>query len=105
MSGINFKTYLSGVGNDLKIAIDDVIGVIEKIHDDVEKLKLESLKPNKLSAKILLDYLGWEEGQSKQNLEKLCSKEIEQYQKWLDYYCKENNCSKEEALQRIIDEG
>ncbi|HSA07519.1 MAG TPA: hypothetical protein P5556_10095 [Candidatus Gastranaerophilales bacterium] len=86
MSKIDFKTYLNGVGNDLKIAIDDVIGVVEKIHDDVEKLKLDSLKPNKLSAKILLDYISWKEGQSKQNLEKLCGKEIEQYQKWLEYY-------------------
>jgi len=51
----------------------------------------------------LLDYLGWEEGQSKQNLEKLCGKEIEQYLKWLDYYCQKEGMTKEQVLKEIID--
>lgn len=39
MQEIDFKTFINGVGNDLKIAIDDVIGVISNLQEDVEKLK------------------------------------------------------------------
>ena len=37
MTGIDFKTFINGIGNDLKISIDDVIGSIITIHEDVEK--------------------------------------------------------------------
>lgn len=36
------EEYLNGIKNDLKIAIDDVIGVIAEIHEDVEKLKVKT---------------------------------------------------------------
>lgn len=68
MTGINSKVFLEGVGNDFKILIDDVIGVILSIQDDVEKLKLKTAKPSKAKAMAILEYLAMEEGKSKQNL-------------------------------------
>jgi hypothetical protein len=35
----DFNTFINGVGNDLKIAIDDIIEAIIDIHKDVEELK------------------------------------------------------------------
>ncbi|HSA07309.1 MAG TPA: hypothetical protein P5556_09025 [Candidatus Gastranaerophilales bacterium] len=102
MSEIDFKIYLNGVGNDLKIAIDDVIGIVEKIHDDVDQLKVKTSKPDKPTAQALLEYLAMEEGKAKQNLEILCDKQIKQYLKWIDSYCEEHNFSQEEVLNLII---
>ncbi|HSA05877.1 MAG TPA: hypothetical protein P5556_01705 [Candidatus Gastranaerophilales bacterium] len=104
MTKIDFKTYLNGVGNDLKTCIDDVIGIIIGIHEDVEKLKFNSLKPNKEKAKAILEYLAMEDCKSKKNMEALCGEEIKQCLKWLDSYCKENSCSQEDALNEIIEE-
>jgi len=103
MTGINSKVFLEGVGNDFKILIDDVIGVILSIQDDVEKLKFKTSKPSKSKAMAILEYLAMEEGKSKQNLEALCGEEIKQCLKWLNNYCSENVCSQEEALNEIID--
>jgi len=41
MTEIDFRTFIDGVGNDLKIAIDDIIGAITGIQEDVEKLKVK----------------------------------------------------------------
>jgi hypothetical protein len=60
-------------------------------------------KPDKDTAKTLLYYLSMGCGKSKQNLEALCGNEIQQYFSWLEDYCSEQNCTQEEALQRIID--
>jgi len=102
MSEKSFKTFINGVGNDLKIAIDDVIGTISNIQEDVENLKLKISKPDKLTAQALLEYIAMEESKAKTNMEILCGKEIQQYMKWLDEYCKENACSQEQALEDII---
>lgn len=104
MSKIDFKTFINGVGNDLKTSIDNVIEIIIGINEDVEKLKTKTSKPTKDTAQGLLEYIGMDEGKAKQNLEALCGNEIQQYFKWLDDYCSEHNCTQEEALQRIIDE-
>jgi len=104
MTKIDFKTYMNGVGTDLKTSIDDVIGTIITLNDDVEKLKTKTSKPNKDAAKALLEYVCMDEGKTKQNLETLCGKEIQQYFKWLEDYCSDHNCTQEEALKRIIDE-
>jgi len=98
----NFKALLNGTRNDLKIAVDDLFNVIEIVYEDMEHLQLKAFRPDKMAASLLLDYLGWEEGMSKQNLEKLCGKEIQQYMKWLEYYCKENGTTQEQALKEII---
>jgi len=72
MSGIDFKTYINGVGNDLKIAIDDIIGTILTLHEDVELLKVKTCKPDKHAAALLLDYLNWEDSEPKK-IWKLCA--------------------------------
>jgi len=100
---MDFKTFINGVGNDLKIAIDDIIGAIENIHDDVEKLKIKTSKPDKTTAKALLEYIAMDEGKAKENMEALCGKEIQQYLKWLDAYCEENVYTQEQALNKIIE--
>lgn len=102
MTGIDFKTYVNGVGNDLKIVIDDVINIILTIHNDIEVLKVKTSKPNRATAKALLEYIAMEDCKAKENLEILCSKEIEQYFKWLESYCEENGTTQEQALQEII---
>lgn len=104
MTGIDSKTYINGIGNDLKTSIDDLIGVILAIHDDVEKLKLKTSKPSKAKAKAILEYLAIEDGKAKDNLEVICGEEIKESLKWIDTYCKENACSQEEALNQIIEE-
>ncbi len=103
MTKIDFNTYLNGIGNDLKTSIDDVIGVISNLHEEVAKLKTKTSKPDKNTAQALLDYLGMDEGKSKQNLEVLCGTEIKQYFKWLEDYCSEHNCTQEEILNVIIE--
>jgi hypothetical protein len=104
MSEMDFKTFINGVGNDFKIAIDDVIGAILNIQEDVEKLKIKTSKPDKKTAQALLEYFAMEEGRVKQNMEILCGEEINEYLKWVDEYCKEYCCSQEEALKFIIEE-
>lgn len=44
---IDFRTFIKAIGNDFKIAIDDLFNVLETVVDDVEKLKLETSKSNK----------------------------------------------------------
>lgn len=103
MQKLDFQTFIGGVGNDLKIAIDDVIGAISTIHEDVEKLKIKTSKPDKTTAKALLEYLAMEESKAKTNMEILCGGEIQKYFKWLDDYCNEYALTKEQALNEIIE--
>ena len=101
MTVIDFRTYVIGVRNDLKIAIDDVISIIIAIHDDIEKLKVKTSKPNKATAKALLEYIAMENCKAKENIEILCGKEIEQYLEWIESYCEENGSTQEQALNEI----
>lgn len=39
MQNNDFKTLINAIGNDLKISIDDLTGIIIDIKDDIEKLK------------------------------------------------------------------
>ena len=102
MKEVDFETFINGAGNDLKIAIDDVVGAICTIYQDVEKLKVKTSKPDKLVAKGLLEYIAMEDGNAKRNIDALCGKEIQLYLKWLDEYCKNNLCTQEKALNDII---
>lgn len=103
MSEQDFSTFINGVGNDLKIAIDDIIGVISNIHEDVEKLKIKTSKPNKNAAQALLEYIAMDDCRSKTNMEILCGDEIKQYFRWLEEYCKEYCCTQEDVLNKIIE--
>ena len=102
MTKIDSRSYITGVGNDLKIAIDDIVGVMLSIHDDIEKLKVKTSKPSKATAKALLEYIAMEDCNAKENLEILCGKEIEQYLQWLESYCEKNGTTQEQALNKII---
>lgn len=42
MAGNDSKTYINGIGNDLKTSIDDLIGIILSVKEDVDKLKANS---------------------------------------------------------------
>lgn len=102
MTEIDSKTFLQGIGNDFKILIDDVIGMILTLHEDLELLKVKTSKPDKHAAALLLDYLSWSDSEPKKNLEKLCGEEIKQYMKWLKYYCEKTGTTQEQALNEII---
>lgn len=102
MINIDSRTMLQGIGNDFKIAIDDIISIILNIHEDIEKLKVKTSKPNKATAKALLEYIAMEDCKAKENMEVLCGKEIEQYLKWIESYCEENGSAQEQALKEII---
>lgn len=104
MTGIDFKTFINGVGNDLKTSIEDVIGVIIDIKEDVEKLKTKTSKPDKATAQALLEYIAMDEGKAKENFKILCRKELQQYFRWIDDYCEENGCTQEQALNEIIED-
>ena len=65
MQEIDFRMFVNAIGNDFKIAIDDLFNVIETLVDDVEKLKLENAKPNKDTARALLEYIAMEDGRAK----------------------------------------
>ena len=103
MTGIDSKTFINGIGNDLKTSIDDIICVILTLHEDVDKLKIKTSKPSKAAARAILEYLAMEECKAKENLEALCGGEIKQYLKWVDNYCEENACTQEQALNEIIE--
>jgi hypothetical protein len=46
MTDMDSTTFINGVGNDLKTSIDDLIGIILSVKEDVDKLK-ESPTNNK----------------------------------------------------------
>lgn len=102
MTKIDSTTYITGIGNDLKIAIDDIISIITTIYDDIENLKTKTSKPSKATAKALLEYIAMEDCKAKQNLEILCGSEIKRYFSWIDTYCEENGTTLEQALNKII---
>ena len=54
MNKIDSRTMIQGIGNDFKILIDDVIGVIVSLHEDIELIKVKTSKPDKHSAQLLL---------------------------------------------------
>lgn len=41
---LDSKTFINGVGNDLKTSIDDLIGIVLGLHEDIEKLKADTSK-------------------------------------------------------------
>lgn len=89
--------------NNLKQSIDEVFTIIEKLSEDNQTLKFKAYQPSPVEAKIFLDYFSWEDGNAKQNFEALYKKELQILEEWLHLYCGEQNCTKEEALERIID--
>ena len=89
--------------NNLKKSIDEVFSVIDKLSEDQVTLKLKAYQPSALEAKVFLDYFFWEDGSAKQNFEAFYSKELRILNEWLEIFCLWNNCTREEALSRVID--
>ncbi len=81
----------------------DTIKVIKEIQNDIRNLKLKAFQPNKVHAEIFKDYFSWEDDNPKKNFEILYAKEIGLLNEWFKVYCKESSCSKEDALERIIE--
>ena len=44
---MDFSTIIDSIGNDLKIAIDDLINQIKSLKEDIEKLKQQKGNSNK----------------------------------------------------------
>lgn len=97
---VSFKDLIKGIGNDFKISIDDLTSAIICIHEDIEELKIS--KPDKSTAKALLEYIAMEDCKVKENWKILGGKEIKKYLEWLEKYCKENSCTEEQVLNMII---
>lgn len=89
--------------NNLKQSIDEVFSVIYKLSEDQITLKLKAYQPSALEAKVFLDYFSWEEGSAKQNFEVFYSKDLQILDEWLEIFCLLSNCTREEALSRVID--
>jgi hypothetical protein len=99
---VDFRTLINRIGNDFKIGIDDLISVILSVKEDVENLKIKTSKPDKPTARALLEYLSMEPCKAKENMELFLGKQISFYFKWLDIYCDENSCTREQALTSVI---
>ncbi len=91
------------VKNDLKQSVDEVCSIIEKISTDQKTIKYKAYQPSTVEAKVFLDYFSWEDGSAKQNFDTIYKKELQILNEWLELYCKEQDCTGEEALSRIID--
>lgn len=89
----------------LKEALNVICDFLEELDEDNQTLKLKAYKPSSVEAKIFLDYFSWEDRNAKQNFEAIYKKELQILEEWLRIYCSEQNCTKEEALERIIDEA
>lgn len=99
---VDFKDSVNNIGNDFKIAVDDLISVILSVKEDVETLRIKTSKPDKPTARALLEYISMEPCKSKENMELFLGKQLSFYFKWLEIYCDENSCSLEQALNSII---
>lgn len=97
------KTSLNIAKTSLEKAINEVFDIMGNLTEDNQTLKFKAYQPSPVEAKIFLDYFSWEDGNPKQNFEALYKKELQILQEWLHLYCGEQNCTKEEALSRIID--
>lgn len=103
IQGQNLVDFLESNSNLMKIALIGYEEIIKSIYEDVEQLKGVPLKPDRKTALAMLEYISWENHKFKETVETLCGVELQRYFDWLDDYCKEYNCSKEQALKRIIE--
>lgn len=81
----------------------DTIETIKEMQKDIRNLKLKAFQPDKSTARVFKEYFTWSNGNSKENFAALYAKELELLNDWFEVYCKEYNCTKEDALERIIE--
>jgi hypothetical protein len=39
MKQLSFRDFIEGVKNDVKIAVDDIFAIIEKLYDEIQEIK------------------------------------------------------------------
>ena len=100
---MKYKKALNATKTDLEFSLKDLFSFLEILFDDNRNLKLKAFEPDKKMAKALLEYLSWQEDKQKKKFETVYAKELEFFEQWVKIYCKENNCSKQDALLRIIE--
>ena len=103
MQRMDFKDKLHSSGNLLKIAVNDFVGFMEQFHEEMQVIKGNPLKPDRKTALALLEYISWENHDIKETVETLSGMQLEKYFDWINIYCKEYNCTQEQALKRIIE--
>ncbi|OGI00584.1 MAG: hypothetical protein A2Y25_07505 [Candidatus Melainabacteria bacterium GWF2_37_15] len=99
----DFTDFLQSNCNLMKITINGFEEIIQYLHENVQKLQGVPLKPNRKAALALLGYLSLNDKNAREIVETLCGHELQKYTQWLESYCAENNCTKEQALKRIIE--
>jgi len=100
---MNFKDKIDSSGNLLKIAVNDFVEMFHTFHDEMQIIKGEPLKPDRKTALALLEYISYEDSRIKKTVETLSGQQLEKYFEWIDDYCKEYNCTQEQALKRVIE--
>jgi len=100
---MDFKDKLQSSGNLLKIAVNDFVGFMEQFHDELQVIKGNPLKPDRKSALALLEYISYEDSRIKETVETLGGQQLEKYFEWINAYCKEYNCTQEQALKRVLE--
>lgn len=66
---------------------------VKEMQKDVRYLKLKAFQPEKVHAKVFLEYLSWEDDNPKKNFELLYATEIKIFNDWLKVYCEEYSCT------------
>ena len=100
---MDFKDKLTSSGNLLKIAVNDFVEYMDLFYNELQMLKGEPIKPSRKIALALLEYISYEDSRIKQTVEALGGMQVEKYLDWVNAYCKEYNCTQEQALKRIIE--
>lgn len=100
---MDFKDKLHSSGNLLKIAVNDFVEMMGQFHDELQVIKGNPVKPNRKIALALLEYISWENHKYRETVEALCGIQLEKYLDWINAYCREYNCTQEQALKRILE--
>lgn len=86
----------------MRIALNGFEDILKYLYEDVERLKGVPLKPDRKTALALLGYFSLKDPQVADIINTLGGIELQRNFGWIDNYCNEYKCSKEQALKRII---
>lgn len=91
------------IKKEFEKSMDGIFKTLEKLLQDNKNLKLKAYQPTVAEAKIILDFFSWEDETSKQTFQDIYKHQLDILDEWFEIYCKKYDCSKEEALSRVID--
>ncbi len=77
---------------------------IKEIQKDIRNLKLKAFQPDKEYARLLFKNSTYKDLLENKLVKEIWKKDIELLNEWFEIYCKEHDCTKEEALERVIEE-